>query len=249
MDIVITDRMGARRMFGNVSVNVASGPAQVPAAPFVGTNGAGGPSTHAAKFQAATTSEGIGPSPLFGVPIPPTPPPPAPPPGQSPLLTMILNLAAEGSPRQAPRLPMMARFETVVASGTAGAGAQPPNSLLWEAVASGARWSGESLSAMHNLGNPGNPPGPDVHAAGVHVTGALAYDAALAALHRIQPLYPWPTTAGTNPGWLMFTAGDNFDVPDDSANVNNTGIGALLRTIAVKCETSQLADVATPPKK
>jgi hypothetical protein len=48
-----------------------------------------------------------------------------------------------------------------------------------------------------------------------------------------------------NPGWLRFTAGDNFDVPDDSANTANT-VGALLRTIAVKCETSQVADLALP---
>ena len=46
---------------------------------------------------------------------------------------------------------------------------------------------------------------------------------------------------------MVSSAGDNFNAPDDSANLANTGVGVLLRTIAVACETSQLADQEPPP--
>ncbi|HET9956121.1 MAG TPA: hypothetical protein VFQ61_16555 [Polyangiaceae bacterium] len=234
-DLVIAPRVGARRLFGALSVNVQSGPAAVPASPFTGA----GP-----LAALPTTVQGLGPSPLFGVPLP-APPPPGPAPTNP--IELAVSLATEPSPRQAPRLPTQARFETLLVTGTTGPGTPAPSgTLLWDAVISGARWARESRSAQHDLGNPGNPAGPDVHAPGVRVTGALAYDAALVALRRAQPIIPWPTTAGVNPGWVIFTAGDNFDVPDDSANTNNTGIGALLRTIAVGSETPQLSS-QTPP--
>ena len=104
MDIVITDPTGVRRMFGNVNANVTNGPSVVPTTPFTGAGGLG-----TLKLQLQPTSEGLGPSPLFGIPMPAPLPPGNPPTG---FINLILSLAAEPSPRQAPRLPMMARFET-----------------------------------------------------------------------------------------------------------------------------------------
>lgn len=236
LDLVIAPRAGGRRLFGAVSVNVQAGPATPSTTPFTGAG---------AIAPLPTMVEGVGPSPLFGVPMPA--PPPAGPAPSNPI-DLAISLAAEPSPRQAPRLPTQARFETLIVTGTTGPGTPAPaGTLLWDAVVSGARWSTESRSSQHDLGNPGNPAGPDVHAPGVHLSGALAYDVAMVAARRVQPMIPWPTTAGINPGWVVSSLGDNFDVPDDSANTANTGVGVLLRTIAVGCETSQLSDQTPPP--
>ena len=77
---------------------------------------------------------------------------------------------------------------------------------------------------------------------------ALAYDLALHALKRAQPLIPLPASnAGTVLGWVVTSAGDNFDLPSDATNVVNTGSGVLLESVAVCCETPWLANFAPPP--
>ncbi|VVP24893.1 hypothetical protein PS862_04049 [Pseudomonas fluorescens] len=238
MDIVVAPRVGRRRLTGAVAVNVAAGPASPPTDPFFG------PASANIMGIMPISLQGVSEAPLFGIPST-TAPPPAPP---ATLRDLVLSLASEPSPRKAPRLPTMGRLETVAVTGTTSAGALPAGSLLWQAVLSGARWAAESRSAQHADGNPGNPAGPDVHAPGVAVTGALAYDLALHALKRAQPLIPLPASnAGTVQGWLVTSMGDNFDVPSDSANVVNTGSGVLLQSIAVGCETPWLATFTPPP--
>ncbi|HKQ04764.1 MAG TPA: hypothetical protein VJ464_06500 [Blastocatellia bacterium] len=232
VDIVIAPRGGGRQLFGavNVPVNV-NGPAVAPpATPFVGAP---------PVLALFPPLQGIAPSPLFGVPVPPNPPTPTP----GTFTALLLSFVAETMPRQAPRYPTQARFETIAVSGTPG-GAN--GTLLWDGVITGARWSPESRSAQHDLGNPGNPAGPDIHAPGVRVTGALAYDAAYVALRRAEPMIPWPGTTLNFPGWVLFSAGNNFNPPSDAANVNNTSTGAVLRTIARACETSQLSEKNIP---
>jgi hypothetical protein len=236
IDVVIAPRSGNRRLFGNVVVNVAAGPAAPPADPFTAA-----PGTTVLGAMLAQTL-GVASSPLFDIPRP-APPPPGPPPSN--LLDLVLSLAAEPSPRQAPRLPTMGRLETIAVTGTTGPGAQPPGSLLWDAVLSGGRIARETRSALHASGNPGNPAGPDLHAPGVRATGALAYDLAVHALKRVQPIIPLPSTAGPNPGWVIVSLGDNFNDPDDSASTD-TGIGVLLETVAAGCETPWLGGL-TPP--
>lgn len=238
MDIVVTPRVGRRRLSGAVAVNVAAGPAALPTDPFFG------PAAANIMGIMPISMQGVSEAPLFGIPSTAAPPP-APP---ADLSELVLSLASEPSPRKAPRLPTMGRLETVAVTGTTGAGALPAGSLLWQAVLSGARWAAESRSAQHADGNPGNPAGPDVHAPGVAVTGALAYDLALHALKRAQPLIPLPASnAGTVLGWVVTSAGDNFDLPSDAANTVNTGSGVLLESIAVGCETPWLGNFAPPP--
>ena len=234
MDIVIAPRVGRRQLFGAVSVNVSAGPTPPPPDPFAATPGTTILSLMLPQMQ------GVAESPLFG--IPKTIPAPAGPPPSN-VLELVLSLAAEPSPRQAPRLPTMARFDTAVVTGTSGG--TPANTLLWETVLSGGRLSGESRSALHENGNPGNPAGPDVHDPGVRATGALAYDVAFMALRRAQPIIPLPGTAGGNPGWVVASLGDNFNVPDDSASTQ-TSIGVLLETIALGCDTPWLSVLPTP---
>ncbi len=236
MDIVVTPRAGSRRLTAGVSLNVTAGPVPAPPNVFVAPAGTTIMSVMPAVVQ------GICDSPLFGIPRTVAPPPAAP----TNLLELVLSLAAEPSPRKAPRLPTMARFETIVAVGQTGGPPQSP--IQWQAVLSGGHWSHETRSAFHAQGNPGNPSGPDVHAPGLTVTGALAYDLAVHALKRAQPFLPLPTSsAGVMPGWLVASAGDNFDVPSDAANTLNTDAGVLLETVAVGCETPWLGPLAAPP--
>lgn len=237
MDIVIAPRLGRRQLFGGVSANVAAGPVAAPVDPFAAAPG----STILSAMLPQT--QGVAESPLFGIPRT-IPAPSGPPPSN--LLDLVISLAAEASPRQAPRLPTMARFDTVVVTGTNVPPGVPAGTLLWDAVLSGGRLAGDSRSALHESANPGNPAGPDVHAPGVRATGALGYDLALTALRRAQPIIPLPGTAGANPGWVFASLGDNFSAPSDAASAD-TSIGVLLETIAVGCDTPWLSALTTPP--
>lgn len=237
MDVVIAPRLGRRVLFGAVSVNVAAGPVALPPDPFV--NPLAVLNVLDPRFQS------VAPSPLFGIPAPP-PNPPAPGGG---LIALATRLLFDPPPRQAARLPTMARFDTIVVTGTTGPPApQPANTLLWEAVVTGARWANESRSDQHASGNPGNPAARDIHAAGVHVTGALAYDVAVRALKLAQPLFPTPVPNGpAHPGWVVASGGNNFNVPSDTGNTGNTSIGVLLETVAIDCETPILGSLNPPP--
>ncbi|MBS1813316.1 MAG: hypothetical protein JSS87_00405 [Acidobacteria bacterium] len=228
MDIVIAPRVGNRKMWGAVSVSVSAGPASLPADSFAGTNPL---SAMLGQF------ESVSPSPYFGIPATVTPPGAAP----GGVTGFVRSLASEQVPRQGPRLPSMARFETVLTTGT-GDGSGP---LAWEAVLTGGSWARETRSAMHSSGNPGNPAAQDLHAPGVHVSGALAYDLARHAMRRAQSIIPLPTSPGVSPGWLVAMDGNNFNPPSDTV-ATNTGIGALLETVAADCETPELALVPQP---
>ena len=237
MDIVVTPRTGRRRLTGAVAVPVAAGPATAPTDPFFQ------PASGNVMGVMPISMQGISEAPLFGIPRTVAPPPSTP----TNLRDLVLSLAAEPSPRKAPRLPTMARFETIAATGST-AGAPPDGTLLWQAVLTGARWAGESRSSMHADGNPGNPAGPDVHAPGLSVSGALAYDLAVHALKRAQPIIPLPASnAGTVLGWVATSGGNNFNVPSDAANVANTDAGVMLETVAVGCETPWLESLTPPP--
>jgi hypothetical protein len=230
VDIVVAPRNGNRKMWGAVSIPVTAGPAAVPADPFAGTN---------ALTAMVPMFESVAPSPLFGIPN--TMPPPSSTPTS--VIQLVRAYASESQPRQGPRLPTMARFDSVFVTGTAGG--TPTGTLLWEAVLTGGRWARETRSALHVMGNPGNPAGPDLHAPGLHVTGALAYDLARHAMRRVQPIMPLPSTPGATPGWVIAMDGDNFNEPTDSLPTN-TGIGVLLETVAAACETPELSVVPPP---
>ncbi len=229
MDIVVTPRVGRRRLWGAIQVTVAAGPAALPADPFAGGNPVG---------PLPDMVKAVAPSPLFGIPTT-LPAPGAPPPGG--VVAFVRALASEETPRQGPRLPTMARFDTIVVSGATGG--NPAGTLLWDGVLSGGRFARESRSAEHDDGNPGNPGGPDVHAPAVRATGALAYDLAYRALKRAQPIIP--LFSAPSPGWVVASGGDNLNPPTDN-NAANTSCGVLLETIAAVCETPELSPL-TPP--
>lgn len=176
----------------------------------------------------------ISPVPLFGLPRNVTPANSNP----SSVADLVRSLMSETSPRQGPRLPMMMRHDTMVITGisdgsiTAG--------LAWDAVLSGGRWARETRSALHAQGNPGNPAGPDTHASGIRVGGALAYDLAKMAVKRAQPMLPLANAA--SPGWIAFSGGDNFNPPQPAPAVTvPTASGVALQTVAAVVETPELS--------
>lgn len=230
VDVVATGRDGRRRLHSAfpLTINPAPQPFADNSARFGGTALLQSPALAALMSASASTS--VAPASLFG--IPPTTPPGGGAPGT--ILDLVRRLAHETtSPREGPRLPTQGRFETVFALGAAPAAGQP---LAWRAVLSGARWSLESRCAQPELGDPGNPPGPDLHAAGVHVEGQLAYDLALHALKRSQSILPMAPAAT---GWLVTTGGDNWSDPASDPATNSVS-AAMLETIAPFCDSPEL---------
>ena len=223
-DLVITPRLGARRLWAAQTLAIAAGPVAAPADAFAA------PDPMAAL---PVNVRSICPVPLFGLAriVVPAGGAPASPAG------LALALLSETQPRQGPRLPTMARFETIVVTGITDGSISA--GLAWDAVLTGGRWARESLSRDLANANPGGPAGPDTHAPGVRFTGALAYDAARLAVTRVQPLLP--LNAAT-PGWIPFTGGDNFNPPVPAAAATpGTSAGVLLQSVAAVAETPELS--------
>ncbi len=173
---------------------------------------------------------------VFGIPAPPAPPGPAP----TSIVDAVRKLANETTaPRVGPHLPSQARFDTVLALGSAASGGGPR--YVWQAVLTGGRWSWETRSAHPELGDPGNPAGPDVHASGVRVGGQLGYDLALHALKRAQPVLP--VAAGAL-GWLVVTDGNNWGLP--ATDTTGTVAGVMLETIAPFVDSPELGLLPVP---
>lgn len=228
VDVVATGRDGRRRLHSAVRLTVSTtNQAWIDnSARFGGTAVLQAPAMAALMNAFGSTS--IAPASLFD--IPPTTPPSTGAPGD--IFDLVRRLAHETtSPREGPRLPTQGRFETVFALGVAPAAGQP---LAWRAVLSGARWSPESRCAQPELADPGNPPGPDLHAAGVRVDGQIAYDLALHALKRAQAVLPMAPTAL---GWLVTTGGDKWG--DPAPDTSGTVSAAMLETVAPFCDSPE----------
>ena len=235
LDVVAVGRDGRRRLMSGVQLGVAAAAAAATPPPdaFGGTTFLQTPAVSA--VLAALGATAVAPASLFGIA------PPATPPGAAPanLLALLRRNANETTaPRRGPHLPTQARFDTVLALGTV-----PPGDprLAWRAVLTGARWTAESRSARPDLGDPGNAPGPDLHAAGIRADGQLAYDLALHAMKRAQPIIPM---GNTTPGWLVATGGNNWNEP--APDIAGTVSGAMLETIAAFCDTPELGLSAIP---
>lgn len=229
-DLVVTPPSGERlRMWAALRASIAAGPASVPPDAFASPD-------PLAPFIDSVRS--ICPSPLFGLARSGSAGGASPP---ASALDLVRALASETQPRQGPRLPTMARHETVVVTGiTDDAGIDASSgTLAWEAVLTGGRWARETRSAEHARGNPGNPAGPDTHAPGVHVTGALAWDLARHAVRRAQPLLP---LGGSTPGWIAMSGGNNFNPPVPSGGATpGSASGVVLQTVAAAVETPELS--------
>jgi hypothetical protein len=229
-DMVVTPRAGRRRFFAARTLPIGAGPAPAPPDPFA----------PAMDLMAALpdSMKSICPVPLFGRPRTA-----APAGSSSDPVDIVTALAVETAPREGPRMPTMARLESIVVTGLADGTVTAGNS--WDGVLSGAAWSRETMSAALASGNPGNPAGPDRYSAGVRANGALAYDLARHAVRRVQPLLPLPANppVAAQPGWIAFSGGDNMNPPDPlgAPGAPGTAAGVLLQSIAALTETPLLA--------
>lgn len=247
IDIVLIDRMRTRAMWGAVTVSIAGPDATPPPDGFV----LAGPQI---VDQWPVWFRSTASSPLFGIKSAVA--------GSAStandMVSIAKSLAVAAPPREGPRLPTMARFETIVATGIQGGA--PSGALRWEGVLSGGHWARETRSDQHALGNPGHPAGPDIHAPGIHVTGALGYDLAVHALKRAMPILPmsnFPTSGDdviaevlgsptSPPSWLLFLISPSMRPPVDAPAPGATGSGAVLTTIAAGTETPELSLLPAP---
>lgn len=233
LDIAVAPRGAPRQLFANVVVPVSGTGAVAPPDPF------SVPGNIVDLVQGFVGA--IAPTPLFGLENL------APPPAQQPasFIDLVRQHLSEGTPRQGPRLPTQARFETMIATCVAAGSGQ----FDWDATVSGGRWAAETRSALHNDGNPGNPAGPDVHAPGVRVRGDLGLDVARQAMRRAQPILPLP---GAQPmlGWIAMMGGANFNrptaLPPGASASPDLAAGALLKTVAAFCETPEFGPTGFP---
>jgi hypothetical protein len=147
------------------------------------------------------------------------------------LATWAKNLTGESQPRDASRLPTMARRELLVAGAA---------SNVWTGVIGGGRIATETICAATRTGAPGSPGGRETSVTGATSHGGiLAYDIARHALRRSHNLISRLTDLADSK-WNVPTAPTAVAVGGTSSATNGTMAGALLQTIAPYCETPEL---------
>ena len=232
VDLVVVSRSGRRRIYSAVSLAVGNASQAIGDPGFMGLAPLGGA---VAAILDGLGTRSIAPLPLFGLPRPPgdgNPP--------TSLKDLLRRLATDEQPRQGPRLPTQARFDSQFAVGT-----MPPGQTVfnWQAVASGIRFTPESRQTRPDLANAGNPAGPDLYAAGIACRGRLARDIAIHALKRAQPIFV-PDTPTRFHGWIATLMDGKWGVPP--ADTAGTVAAVGLETIAAFCDTPELAAAPQP---
>jgi hypothetical protein len=205
VDLVVVKRTGEARILGDVSCPITGNAA----APVAGTNPFG-TATRRGICHAGILASGeprTAPAPTVGLP------------------EAALQLFSEGTPRDAPRLPGMARRELIVAGLTG---------TTWSSVLSGGRLAPELHNASPRIGAPGGRGGRETQTVGVSTSGGrLAFDLARAAFRR--------TTSIVNRLDVLATA--VWDEP--AASTTGPFAGAVLQTVAASCESPELGLLRT----
>jgi hypothetical protein len=212
VDVIVVKRTGESRIYGNVSARI-SGAQTTAVPPVAGTN----------RFSTANR-RGVSNAGILGLPAPALSSLP------DDTLEAALALASEGTPRDAPRLPMMARRELLAA------GLVTPN---WRAALAAGRLTAEAHSADQRIGAPGSPGGRETQLAGVATqNGRLAFDIARAAFRRTTNIVSRITDLADDtwnepaqPPALAIGAAPNA--------TSGTFAGAVLQTISPLCETPE----------
>lgn len=209
VDLVIVNSQNKARVFGNVTAQVDP-PAAPPALP---------PETN--PFGTAT-DRGASSSGLLGLPAPDLPGTPIT--DLSSIVDLVLDLGEEGAIRKSPRLPTMARRDTIVAANASG---------TFRGQVSGVFLAPSARNALSRIGSPGSPGGPEFHGTSAQTqNGRLAYDIARAALRRTRGLA----------NRLEVLAKSRWDLP--AAATGGTISGAVLQTVAPVAETPEFALIA-----
>jgi len=158
---------------------------------------------------------------------------------------IVRQLTTDQKPRAAPRLPTMARTESLLAVQL------PPASGpdLYRSVLTGGWLTREIDTHSYRIGNPGAAGAHEVHAPGVAASAQLGFDLWVAALHRARPVVPTadvagPLAGGPNSGlpsnWVLLQANTTSAPPAPPATPS-TLAGAVLQTVPAYVETPELA--------
>ena len=211
-DIVVVLPNGKSRIFGNNTVKVGAPPATPPAA-----SGATNPCGTAA-FRGVSNAGILG----LGTPAAPAP---------ANLQQWALALTGEAQPRDASRLPTMARREMMAAGSQAG---------VWTGVIGGGRIAPETICANARVGDPGSSGGRETSVVGASTHGGiLAYDIARHAFRRSQNIISRIGALADNK-WNVPAQPTAVGLGQAASATNGTFAGAVLQTISPFCETPEL---------
>ena len=157
------------------------------------------------------------------------------------LLEWVEALTGEGKPRDAPRLPTMARRELLVAgAGPDTSSGSPAFSRTWTGVIGGGRIQPETVCAATRIGAPGSFGGRETSVVGATTHGGiLAYDIARHALRRSQEIIPRLITLGSS-AWNIPEEPSAVDIGKQPDATNGTFAGAVIQTVAPLCESPEL---------
>jgi hypothetical protein len=212
-DLAVTLPNAQTRIYGGLSVAVGDPPATPPNFDS-GTNACG-----------TATFRGVSNAGILGLGTPTSAPPP------TSLADWAKLLSGETQPRDASRLPTMARRELLVA------GLQ---SNLWSGVIGGGRVAPESVSAATRIGAPGSLGGRETAVTGASTHGGvLAYDIARHAFRRSKDILTRLSEL-SNARWNVPATPTAVAVGQAPGANNGTMAGAVLQTIAPFCETPEL---------
>lgn len=219
VDVVIVNANKQARVFGNVTCAIGASAALSAEESSLLPTGSNNLDT--------IPERGISSAGILGLPAPPLPAGPFV--TQESIVNLALALGSEGTPRDAPRLPTMARRETIVASANSG---------TWQGLTNGMYLIGDTRNAEQRLGSPGSPGGRPYQTVSIQTQGGLlAYDLARAALRRTRDIVNrLEELAG--PGVI----GTNWTPP--IAATAGTISAAMLQTISPATETPELSLVA-----
>lgn len=212
-DLAVVLPNGKTRIYGGLNVSVGAPPATPPTF-NPGTNPCG-----------TATFRGVSNAGILGLGTPTSAPPPA------NLADWAKLLSGETQPRDASRLPTMARRELLVAGLQNNA---------WTGVIAGGRIAQETVSAATRIGAPASFGGRESSITGATTHGGiLAYDVARHAFRRSKDI-PTRLSELSNSQWNVPTEPTAVGIGQNPGANNGTFAGAVLQTIAPFCETPEL---------
>ncbi len=217
VDMVVVERSGKKRIFGNLELPLNTTPEV-------------GPAEVADNAVASAAKQGVCWAGILGLRQTSAPLPAIL--DLNALLNAIVQLGGETPPRDASRLPTMARRD-LLAAAKRGAN--------WTAVLAGGPIGPAIHSAQPTLGAPGSQGGPETQYAGVSTQNAvLAYDIARMAFRRTTSFYDRIQQLN-NSTWDEPVRNTPLTLSESPDGTRGTMAGALLQTIAPYCETPELA--------
>jgi hypothetical protein len=214
LDVVLVNRGMFKRTFGNIQC-----PTFQPAAPLIPSERLLlAPAGNTANNLNQMAERGISPAGISGTSSTAIK-------GIATVGSTILDEVGENQPRNAPRYPTMARYDSMAAALTG---------TTWNAFCGGTLFSKDALNNLPLMGNPGSPGGVEYSSVGVQTQGGmLAYEIARAAYRRTRNVFERMVN-------LMATNAANWNPPAPSPGPNKTWAAATLQNIAPHCETPEL---------